>query len=116
MKSAARGVTLLGLLFWALLVGFTAYVAVRVAPAVSEYYTVQRAAQVVADSAPTTVADARAAFDRQKEVDYAISSLSGKDLDITKENGRVVVGFSYAREVPLFGPVNLLLRFEGRSK
>ena len=115
MKPRARGVTLLGLLFWAVLIGFSAYVTVRVFPGVSEYYTVQRAVQKVADAAPGTVGEARAAFDRQKEIEYSITSISGKDLDITKENGRVVVGFAYQREIPLFGPVFLLLKFDGRS-
>ena len=27
----------------------------------------------------------------------------------------VVVGFAYQREIPLFGPVFLLLKFDGRS-
>jgi hypothetical protein len=116
MKTVARGITLVGLLFWAVLISFSAYVVVRVFPGVNEYYTVQRAVQKVADAQPATVAEARMAFDKQKDIEYSISSISGSDLDVTKEDGRVVIGFSYSREIPLFGPVNLLLRFEGRSK
>ena len=116
MTRPRRGITLLGLLFWALLIAFFGYVAVRTMPSVNEYLTVQRAVQRVADSAPATVAEARAAFDKQKDIEYAISSISGRDLDITKEGGRVVVAFAYNREIPLFGPAYLLLKFEGRSK
>ncbi len=110
------GFTLLGLLFWALLIGFFAYIAVRTMPSVNEYLTVLRAVQRVADSGPGTVAEARAAFDKQKEIEYAITSIGGRDLDITKEGGRVVVSFAYNREIPLYGPVYLLLKLEGRSR
>jgi hypothetical protein len=37
------------------------------------------------------VAEVRAAFERQKDIEYSISSISGKDLDITKENEKVVI-------------------------
>ncbi len=113
--SRSPGFTLIGLLFWALLIGFVAYVAVRTTPAVNEYLTVLRAVQRVADSGPATVGEARADFDKQKDIEYAITSIGGKDLDITKEGGRVVVAFAYDREIPLYGPVYLLLKFQGRS-
>ena len=110
-----RGITLLGLLMWAILVGIVALIALRVLPTVNEYMTIQRAVDKVAGEGLSTVPEIRTAFDRQKEIEYSITSISGKDLDITKENGRVVVGFAYQREIPLFGPVFLLLKFDGRS-
>ena len=88
-KAQQRGVTLFGLLFWALLVGFIAYVLVRVLPTLNEYYTVQRAVERVAAANPPTVPEARQAFDKQKSIEYAIESVSGKDLEITKENDKV---------------------------
>ena len=56
------------------------------------------------------------AFEKQKDIEYSIVSISAKDLDITKENDKIVVRFAYAKEVELFGPVSLLIRYEGRSK
>ena len=111
-----RGVTLFGLLFWAILIGFGAYVLVRTLPTVNEYLTIQRAVDQIARSNPTTVAEVRAAFDRQKEVEYSISDVSGKDLTITKENDRVVIAFAYDKEVPIYGPVYILIKYEGRSR
>lgn len=111
-----RGVTLFGLLFWAALVGFTAYVLVRVLPTVNEYLTIQRAVERIAAAQPATVAEARAAFERQKELEYSITAISGKDLQITKENDKVVIGFNYDKEVPIYGPVFVLIKYEGRSK
>jgi hypothetical protein len=111
-----RGISLFGLLFWAIVVGFFGYIAVITLPTINEYLTIQRTVEKVAASNPSTVAEARAAFDRQKDVEYSISSISGADLDVTKENDRVVISFAYNKELPITGPVYLLLKYEGRSK
>ena len=115
-RSAQRGFTMVGILFWAAVVGFCAYIAVRVVPTVNEFSTIQGAIDKIAAAPPSTVGDIRAAFDRQKEIEYSIQSISGKDLEVTKENDRVVISFAYDKEVPLFGPVYLLLKYQGRSK
>lgn len=110
-----RGLTLFGLMFWAIVIGIVAYVVIQVFPTVNEYLTIRRAVEKIAASAPSTVAEVRAAFDRQKDVEYSISTISGKDLEVTKINEKVVVGFAYNKEIPLYGPVFLLIKYEGRS-
>ncbi len=115
-RAHQRGISLLGLLFWAVLIGIVAVVALRVLPTVNEYLTIQRAVNKIAASGATTVPELRVAFDRQKDIEYSISSISGKDLVITKENDRVVVSFAYDKQVELAGPVFLLIKYEGRSK
>ncbi|MFM7507586.1 MAG: DUF4845 domain-containing protein [Rubrivivax sp.] len=115
-RSRQRGLTLFGLLFWALIIGFAGYMVVRVLPTVTEYLTIQRAVDKIAAEQPSTVAEARAAFDRQKELEYSINAVTGKDLQVTKENDRVVLAFSYDKEIPVMGPVYILIKYEGRSK
>ena len=115
-RAGQRGVTLFGLLFWVVVAGFVGYVLVRALPTVNEYWTIQRAVDKVAAAQPATVSEARVAFDKQKEVEYAIQSISGRDLEVTKENEKVVVAFAYDKQIPLFGPVYLLLKYEGRSR
>ncbi len=110
-----RGISLFGLMFWAIVVGFVAYVAVVVFPTVNEYVTIKRTVEQIAAENPTTVGEVRSKFDKQKSIEYSISSISGKDLEVTKENDRVVIAFAYDKEIPLFGPVYLLLKYEGRS-
>jgi hypothetical protein len=56
------------------------------------------------------------AFDKQKELEYSISSITGKDLIITKENDKVVVAYAYDKLVPIWGPVYILIKYEGRSR
>ncbi|MBN8509620.1 MAG: DUF4845 domain-containing protein [Burkholderiales bacterium] len=116
LRRAQRGVTLFGLLTWAILIGFVAYVGVRVLPTVNEYLTIQRAINRVAQDSPTTVAEVRKAFDKQKDIEYSIASISGKDLEVTKENDRLVIRFAYDKEVPLVEPVFLLIKYQGQSK
>jgi hypothetical protein len=115
-RAAQRGMTLFGLMFWALLIGFFGYVLVRTLPTINEYLTIQRTVEQIAKSQPSTVAEARSAFDKQKDLEYSITAISGKDLMITKENDLVVISYAYDKEVPLWGPVYILLKYEGRSK
>jgi hypothetical protein len=114
-RSAARGLSLIGLLFWAILISMIALVALRVFPTVNEYLTIQRTVNKIATSGASTVPEIRAAFERQKEIEYSISSISGKDLAITKENDQIVIRFAYDKEVPLFEPVFLLIKYSGHS-
>jgi hypothetical protein len=113
---AQRGVSLIGLLAWAIIVGFVGYLAVRVLPTVNEYLTIQRAVNRIATDGPATVAEVRKAFDRQKEIEYAISAISGKDLEVTKENDKLVIRFAYEKEIPIVEPVYLLMKYKGQSK
>jgi hypothetical protein len=113
---AERGITLIGLLFWAILIGFFAYILVKALPTVNEYATIQRAVSKIAKEGPNTVPEIRAAFERQKEIEYSITSISGKDLQITKENDEVVIRFAYDKELEIISPVYLLIKYEGSSK
>jgi Domain of unknown function (DUF4845) len=111
-----RGITLIGLLFWGGFLGFFAIIGMKVLPTINEFYTIRRTVEKVAVEGGATVPEIRRAFEKQKEIEYSITSIGAKDLDITKENDKVVVSFAYAKEIELFGPVSLLIKYEGRSK
>ena len=111
-----RGITLFGLMFWAIVVGFVALVAMRVLPTVNEYFTIQKAVSKIAREGGTTVPEIRTAFEKTKDIEYSITSISAKDLNITKENDKVVISFAYDTESELMKPVFLLIKYEGRSK
>jgi hypothetical protein len=57
----------------------------------------------------------RAAFDRAQAIDD-FSAITGKDLEITKEDDKVVVSFHYQREIPLGGPLYLTYKLKGSSR
>jgi hypothetical protein len=50
------------------------------------------------------------------DIEYSIKSISGKDLEITKENDKVVIRFAYDSEIELMDPVFLLIKYKGSSK
>jgi len=116
IASRQRGVTLFGLLVWAVVVGFLALIGMRVLPALNEYFTIKRAVNKIATEGLQTVPEIRAAFERTKQIEYSITTIGAKDLIVTKENDKVVVAFAYDKEVELVKPVFLLIKFEGRSQ
>jgi hypothetical protein len=115
-RPSQQGITLIGLVFWAVLISMAALVAMRVLPTVNEFATLKRVVSKVAVEGGSTVPEIRAAFERAKSIEYSIQSISGKDLDVTKDNDKVVVSFAYDKEIELFGPVSLLIKYRGRSQ
>ena len=111
-----RGITLFGLLLWANVIGFLALVGMRVVPTVNEYFTIKRAVSKIAAEGLSSVPEIRSAFEKQTQIEYSINSISAKDLDITKENDKVVIRFAYDKEVEIMSPVYLLIKYEGSSK
>lgn len=115
-RNGQRGVTLIGLVLWAMIVAMVLLLAMRVFPTVNEYWTILRAVNKIAQENPATVGEVRAAFSRQKDIEYSISSIEAKDLSVTKENERLVISFAYDKEIELFGPVFLLIKYQGEGR
>jgi Domain of unknown function (DUF4845) len=113
---AQRGMGLFELMFWLVLIGGTVLIGLKVFPTVNEYLTIQRAVDKIAASGAATPAEIRAAFEATKAVEYSISSIGGKDLQISKEGDRNVIRYAYNVELELIPPVFLLMKYEGRSK
>jgi hypothetical protein len=111
-----RGVTLLGLLFWSVVVGSIALVLIRVVPAVNEYRTLLSMVNRLTREGGSTVPEIHAAFNRYKVIEYGIESVAAGDLDISKENDQVVIRFAYDKQIELAGPVYLLIKFKGQSR
>ena len=110
------GVTLFGLMLWAIVIGFGALVAMKILPTLNEYFTIKKAVTRIANDGAATVSEIRAAFDRTATIEYSIQSIKAKDLNITKENEKIVISFAYDKEIELIAPVFILIKYEGRSK
>jgi uncharacterized membrane protein len=113
MKKQQRGISFIGLLFVGAVVAFAGILAAQVLPTLIEFQAITKAASKAA--AGSTVPEVRAIFDKASQIDD-IHSISGKDLDVTKEGDKTVVSFSYSREIHMAGPAYLLLKYNGRSK
>ncbi|MBF5003261.1 DUF4845 domain-containing protein [Diaphorobacter caeni] len=112
-RSRQRGLSFVSLVFILVVFVSIGYVATKSFPMLMEWQAVNKAVNKAA--AETTVAGVRAAFDRAAAIDD-IRSISGKDLEVTKQNEKVLVTYEYTQEIPLYGPAFLLYRFQGSSK
>ena len=111
-----RGLSLIGLLFWGGVAAVTAVVGMKVFPTVLEYYTVKRVVNRIAAGNPSTVPQVRQEFDKSTQVEYSIQSIKSSDLVVSKDNNdKVVIEFGWDKEVEVFGPVFLLIKYRGKS-
>ncbi|MGN6390594.1 MAG: DUF4845 domain-containing protein [Burkholderiaceae bacterium] len=110
----ASGMTLVGFILLVAVVGFIGVMALKVSPTVTEYLSVRKAI-AQAKASGHSVREIQESFDRQADVGY-IGSISGRDLEITKtSDGGYDVSFAYPKKIALFGPVSLLIEYEGST-
>lgn len=112
-RSRQRGLSFLGLLVMGGLLAVSGVIIAEIVPTAIEYQAVLKAADKAKDG--TSVAEVRSIFDKAAAVDN-IKSITGKDIEVTKENDKIVVNFAYQREIHLAGPGYLTLKYSGRSK
>ncbi|BFO54436.1 MULTISPECIES: DUF4845 domain-containing protein [Comamonadaceae] len=112
-RSRQRGLSFIGLVFLAVFAVAVFAVGGQSVPIFLEYQAIRKAAAKAAREA-STVPEVRASFDRAATIDN-ISSISGKDLEVTKRNDKIVVSFSYSREIALVGPAYLVYRFHEQT-
>ena len=113
-RHSQKGLSFLGFVVIAVLAVAVFAIGGQSLPIFLEYQAAMKAAKKAADEG-STVSEVRASFDRAAQIDD-IQTISGKDLDITKVNDRVVVSFEYERSVPLVGPAYLVYRFNHQTK
>jgi type II secretory pathway pseudopilin PulG len=108
-----QGISLIGLILALIVVGTIAVLAMKVVPTWIEYASIKKAIFTARD-AGTTANEIQTAFDKQAQVGY-FSAISGKDLDISRDDEGIVVSFSYQKKIPLFGPASLLMDYAGTT-
>ena len=113
-RARQRGLSFIGVIFIGVLAVATFAIGGQSVPIFVEYQAIRKAT-VKASKDGSTVADIRASFDRAGAIDN-ISSVSGKDLEITKRGDKTVVGFKYSREIALAGPAFLVYRFQYQTE
>ena len=113
LKPGQSGISFVGLLFVVGIIASLGVLAAQAFPTVVEYQAVLKATQKA--STGNTVPEVRQIFDKAAQIDD-IKSITAKDLDISKVGDKVVVKFAYNREIHMFGPAFLLLKYVGQSK
>ncbi len=112
-KSGQSGVSFVAVLFIVGVLACLALLGAQAFPTVLEYQAVLKAVQKA--SSGSTINDVRTIFDKAAQIDD-IKSVTGKDLDITKNGDKMLVKFAYEKEIHMFGPAFLLLKYAGESK
>ncbi len=109
-----KGLSLIGMLLVSAVVIGVAVIGMKVVPTVIEYYTIVKNIKAIAGGGASTVTEVRTAYDRFAAVDET-PTISGADLDITKEGNQLVIYFEYAKKIPIAGNVSLLIDYSGSS-
>jgi Domain of unknown function (DUF4845) len=116
MRSAQRGVTLVGLIIGLTVLVFLALLAMKLIPVYMEYYTARNAILAIARSQQGgSVNDVRRAWESRSAVDD-ITAVKGSDLEISKDGNQLVLGFAYRKEVPLFANLGVYIDFAASSR
>lgn len=113
LKQGQQGLTFFGLLIVGILLAFAGVIFAQLVPTYIEFMAVEKAVQKASEG--TTVAEVRSIFDKAAQIDD-ITTITGKELEVSKQGDRVVVSFDYQREIPLMGPAYLVMKYTGSSK
>lgn len=108
-----RGISVIGFLFFGGIIVCIGVLAAQAFPTALEYQAIYKAVNKA--SAGSTVPEVRRIFENAAAIDN-IESVKPTDLVITKENDKVIVSFAYNREIPVAGPVFIVIKYAGRSK
>lgn len=114
VQGTVRGITLIGFLVVLVVIGFFAYVAMRLIPIYLEFHTVSAAMDKVKSDARLQNAqpiDIRKAFMKYLEVDY-VTSIGDQHVTVSRERGRPVLRVKYQIEKPFFDKIYFVGKFD----
>ena len=108
-----RGLALSQLIFWGIIIALVAVLGMKVVPTTVEYYKILKDAKASVNKVgpEATVADVRKTFDNYAKIEHL--EFKASQLEIFKENGRIIASFDYEKRIPLFANVSLLIRYQG---
>ena len=116
MRKNQLGIGLGGLLVGAAIFILLAVVGMKLGPSYLEFFSIKKAVVAIAQEKPTaTVIEIRKAFDARATID-AITTVTGKDLEVTKDGGELLISASYRKEVPLVANTGVYIDFRAASK
>ena len=112
-KGRQAGISFFGLIIVMAVLAALGLLAAQALPSALEYQAIVKAVERAKDG--STPQEIRSAFDRASTVDD-IKSVTARDLEITKVDNRNVVKFAYDKQIHMFGPAYLLLKYAYQTK
>jgi Domain of unknown function (DUF4845) len=113
MRRRQTGVSLMALIFGFAILVIVAIFAMKVVPSYMEYRSAKAAVEILGRTGGSP-ADIRRGWESRSAIDN-ITTVSAKDLEITREGNQTVVGFAYRKEVPLFSNLGVYIDFAANS-
>ena len=116
MRNLQRGVSLMGLIVGAVILIFVLLLLMKTLPPYLEFFTAKKFInQIAQEQRGGTILDIKKAWQLKTAIED-VTSITEKDLEITKDGGEVVISFAYRKDVPLFANVGVYLDFAASSK
>ena len=116
MRKNQHGISLAGLMVGAAILIACAMIAMKMGPSYLEYASIKKAVVAIAQEKPgATVVEVRKTFDARATID-AITTVTGADLEVTKDGGQLVISANYRKEIPLAGNIGVYIDFRAISK
>ena len=116
MRAKQLGVSLGGLMAGAVVFIVLAMIGMKLGPSYLEFAAIKKAVVAIAqDKAGGTVAEVRKTFDARATIDD-ISTVTSKDLEVTKDGGQLVITAAYRKEIPLVSNLGVYIDFRASSK
>lgn len=112
-----KGLSLSSLLVWSIILTLVAIFGLKLVPPYIEHAAIKK--NLTAITKETNLQDTdfshiRSSFSRRAQIDN-IKSISGQDIKINKENGRIVLSAKYTTKIPLVSNMSLHIDFEAIS-
>jgi len=117
-----RGITFIGLLFVLVVLGFVAYIVMKLVPVYIESFKIDTAMNSVVQEpgiGGMTTKEIGRLFTKRLDIDSVtrITELNYRDyVTITNNQGRVGIDVSYRAETPLFGNVSVVVDFDKHAE
>lgn len=117
-RQQQHGLTLIGLVFWGIVLVFVALAAMKLVPAYAEFFEIRKILKDLGtDPALNAMSSAeiRERFAKRAMIDN-ISAVTPADLEISRGKGKTVVSVDYTFKAPLVANVSLVAEFSASSE
>ena len=118
MRQKQKGISLSGLLVWAVILILVVISGLKIAPAYIEFASLQKNLSAVVKDINAQSADlnqVRMLFSKRAQIDN-IKSINVQDIKINKESGRIFLSASYTVRIPLVSNLSLTIDFDAVSE
>mgnify|MGYP006278888813 CR=1 FL=1 len=108
-----RGFEMSDFLMWVVIAGIIGFFGFKIGPSYYEYYNVVKVFKAIAADpavAGGSKKDIEAAFANRAQIS-GITSVTPADLEVNKDDGRVVISASYSARVPIAGNLSATMDF-----